>query len=632
MNDGFGAQIGVPKGAAGSRLKGHVRGIHGVRCAVIDHDFHAGNRKLQLGPFGHTLPEALFARGNILRGNGAAEYLVFKNKFCVADRFDIAGNASELSGAAGLLFMRVVEIGPLRNGFTVSYPGIACGHFRVVFALHPLDIDVQMQLAHAFNDGLVGFRIHMGLERRVLLGEAVQGFGHGHLRLVVFRHDRQRNDRLGHVHRGHGHIDPRRHKRVSRRAFDPEKSSDVTGAQKIDVFHLIGVHPDDAADFDFLAVANVHDGRAFFDGPFINADIRKLSVLAVFQLECQRNDRLFRIAGQNDRLFMLIHVQGDILHFRRGGKQIGHSVKQGLNRFVFISGSHVNRGQLPLQCPSAQGGVKKLGGNFLLLQNRFRQFVGKQGCGVNQRFSFGGCFSPQMRRNVLHADLFAAFSVKINGLHRHQIDHAFQFCFQTDGNLHGHGVMPQFGSKLFNNPERIGAAAVAFIDKRDAGDLVALHLLIDGDGLGLHASDGAQNQNRAVQHTQGSFHFDGEIHVARRIDNVDFMALPFAIGCRGGNRDASFLFQVHGIHGRAHTVFALHVMNRVNSLGIKQNPLAERGLTGVDMRTDSDIAYFLIVKLHGASLSQNGRPDSTKKNSPHLEESLPDGGSTVIEP
>ncbi len=273
--------------------------------------------------------------------------------------------------------MRVVEIGPLRDGFTISYAGIARGNFRVVFTLHPLDIDVQMELAHSFDDGFVGFRIHMGLERRILLGKAVQGFGHGHLRLVVFRHDCQRNDRFGHVHRGHGHIDPRRHKRVSRRAFDPEEGADVTGAQRINVFHLIGVHSNDAADLDLLAVANIHDGRAFFDGPFINADVGQLSVLTVFQLERQRDDRFFRIAGQNDRLFILIHVQSDILHFRRGGKQIGHPVKQGLYRFVFISGSHVNRGQLPLQCPSAQSGVKKLGGNFLLLQNRFRQFVGK---------------------------------------------------------------------------------------------------------------------------------------------------------------------------------------------------------------------------------------------------------------
>ncbi|OQC73093.1 MAG: hypothetical protein BWX45_00692 [Deltaproteobacteria bacterium ADurb.Bin002] len=237
-----------------------------------------------------------------------------------------------------------------------------------------------------------------------------------------------------------------------------------------------------------------------------------------------------------------------------------------------------------------------------------------------------------MRRNVLHADLFAAFSVEINGFHRHQIDHAFQLRFKSDGNLHGHGVMPQFGSKLFNDPERIGAAAVAFIDKRNAGDFVALHLLIDGDGLGLNAPDGAQNQNRAVQHAQGPFHFNREIHVAGSIDNVDFMALPFAIGCRRRDGDSSFLFQIHGIHGRAHAVFSLHVVNGMNSLGIKQNSLAERRFTGVDMRADPDIAYFLIIELHGASLSQNGRPDSTKKNSPHMEESLPDGGSTVIEP
>jgi hypothetical protein len=44
-------------------------------------------------------------------------------------------------------------------------------------------------------------------------------------------------------------------------------------------------------------------------------------------------------------------------------------------------------------------------------------------------------------------------------------------------------------------------------------------------------------------------------------------------------------------------------MDGVNSFRVKKNPFAKRGFTGIDMRADPDIAYFLIVELHFTFLS-----------------------------
>jgi len=52
-------------------------------------------------------------------------------------------------------------------------------------------------------------------------------------------------------------------------------------------------------------------------------------------------------------------------------------------------------------------------------------------------------------------------------------------------------------------------------------------------------------------------HFDREIYVAGGIDDIDFIAIPLAESRRGGDGDATFLFEFHGVHGGADTVFPL---------------------------------------------------------------------------
>ena len=54
--------------------------------------------------------------------------------------------------------------------------------------------------------------------------------------------------------------------------FQPDHCSDIAGANTIDFFALVGVHPDDAADALFFASGGVKDVAASFQYARVDAD------------------------------------------------------------------------------------------------------------------------------------------------------------------------------------------------------------------------------------------------------------------------------------------------------------------------------------------------------------------------
>ena len=175
----------------------------------------------------------------------------------VLQGFEVSGDTAELARAAGLFLVCVVEVRPLRDRFPVGHTGLAGGHVAVIFAPHALDIDLEMQLPHPFDDRFPRFSVQEGLEGRIFLGEAGQGLGHADLRPVVLRHDGEGNDRLGDEHGGHRQRQTWGDEGVPRGAFDSEKGPDGAGLEGLDVLHLVGMHPHDAPDLDFSPAAGV---------------------------------------------------------------------------------------------------------------------------------------------------------------------------------------------------------------------------------------------------------------------------------------------------------------------------------------------------------------------------------------
>jgi hypothetical protein len=87
--------------------------------------------------------------------------------------------------------------------------------------------------------------------------------------------------------------------------------------------------------------------------------------------------------------------------------------------------------------------------------------------------------------------------------------------------------------------------------------------------------------------------------VARGINDVYGMALPITRGHRRRNRDSSFLFFQHPVHGGFAIVNFSHFMD---ASGVEENPFRYGRLAGVDMSNDTDIARsrqsLLLGRLH----------------------------------
>ena len=145
-----------------------------MRCAVVDH--HARAEHLV------SDERALFARGveaaaagmQELFGDAAAGDLLLE--VVPVDRrhrLNPANHAREVARPAGLLLQQVVKLDALGDGLAVGDLRLTCLAFDAVLAPHALNVDVQVQLAHAGDDGFLALGIIAYPEGRILPLEPV---------------------------------------------------------------------------------------------------------------------------------------------------------------------------------------------------------------------------------------------------------------------------------------------------------------------------------------------------------------------------------------------------------------------------------------------------------------------------
>src|SRR5215216_2110031 len=87
----------------------------------------------------------------------------------------------------------------------------------------------------------------------------------------------------------------------------------------------------------------------------------------------------------------------------------------------------------------------------------------------------------------------------------------------------------------------------------------------------------------------------------RGVDDVETLVVP---ECRGGGRrdgDAALLLLLHPVHGRS---ALMHLAHFVALAGIVEDPLRGRGLAGIDVGHDAEIAVILnrVETGHGGSV------------------------------
>ena len=151
----------------------------------------------------HGVLDAGVDRGDVLLGDDAAGDLVDELVAAAGTgRLQIEDDVAVLAAAAGLADVAGLDLlDGVLDGLPVGDLGLADVGVDLELAQHPVDEHLEVQLAHAADDGLAGLLVGVHLEGGVLLGEGLEGLGQ--LVLVVFGLglDGHVDDRLGEVER-----------------------------------------------------------------------------------------------------------------------------------------------------------------------------------------------------------------------------------------------------------------------------------------------------------------------------------------------------------------------------------------------------------------------------------------------
>jgi hypothetical protein len=218
---------------------------------------------------------------------------------------------TELTATTRLLGVLTFNFDRLADRFAISNLRRTYVRLNAEFALHAINQDFQMQLAHTGHDGLTRLLICTDTERRILSGQTAQR--DTHLLLVDFGlwldrnvDDRLReyhalkNDRLVHITQrlAGGHI------------FQTDTSGDVTSQDLVHFQTIVRMHLYDTTDTLFLAANGVINRIAFFQHARVNTHESQLPHERVcHQLECQRREALAVIRFTSDGLTFFGHAR-----------------------------------------------------------------------------------------------------------------------------------------------------------------------------------------------------------------------------------------------------------------------------------------------------------------------------------
>ena len=457
-----------------------------------------------------------------------------------------------------------------------------------------------MQLAHAADDGLAGLLVELDGEGRVLFGELLDRGAQLLLVGLGLRLDGDLDDRVREVH---GLEDDRAiggaEGVTGGGVLQTDDGEDVARAGLFDRVLLVGVHLEDLADALLLALGGVEHLVARLGAARVDADVGELAEERVSgDLERQSREGLVSGGLASDDLVRVVDVVAlDLADVERVRQEVDDGVEQGLHALVLVGGAAVDRVDLGVDGHLADRALDLLDGEFLATEELLHELVVGLGDRLEKLLAVLRGLLLQIRRDLLDGGLGADLGLAApgEGLHLEKVDDAVEVILGADRELHDQRLRTEAVDDGADRVVEVGAELVHLVDEADTRDVVLGGLTPDLLGLRLHAFLAVEDGDCAIEDTEGALDLDGEVDVARGVDDVDLVLVPETGDGGRRDRDAALLLLLHPVGGGG-TIVGL--ADLAVDARVVEDALGRGGLTGIDVGHDADVADLVQVLKH----------------------------------
>ena len=515
---------------------------------------------------------------------------------------------ARLTSVLGLL------VGLLADGLTVS--DLRCADVRLDLELteQTVNDDLQMELAHAGDDGLTSLFVGVGLEGRILFGQLCQRDAHLLVAGLGLGLDSNADNGLGELHglQNDGMILITQSVTGSG-VLQTDNSSDITCVAAVDILAVVRMHLQDAAHTLLVVLHGVVDSSTCLDLTGVDTEVCQLTNEGVgSDLESQSCEG--SVVGRRTGLLLFglrIHTL-DVLDIGRCGHIVNDSVQQLLHAAVLVGRTTDNGDQSVRNGLFADSSLQFLTGDLLTLEVLLHELFVVLGNSLNEDVAILLSLLAHILGDLLGAHIVAHIVVVDLSVHIDQVNDTTEGILLTDGQLDGHAVGVQTIVQHLDAAEEVSTHGVHLVDVHHTGDFVLISLTPDGLRLRLDTALSSQNGHRTVQDAQRTLDLNREVNVARGVDDVDAVTIllecnrvllslrvaPVASGSCGGDGDTTLLLLNHPVHGSA---AIMNFADLVVDTGVVQNTLGSSSFTSINVGHNADISRHLKRNFSGCS-------------------------------
>ncbi len=359
------------------------------------------------------------------------------------------------------------------------------------------------------------------------------------------------------------------------------------------------MHLEQLAQALLFALGRVDDLGAGVDLARVDANVGQLAEERVHgDLERQRGERLVGTRLARDDLVLLA---GDMalhgLHIQRRGQVVHDGVEHGLHTLVLERRTAQHGVQLRGHRQLANGTLDLVDRELLATEELLQQRLVRLGDGLEQLLAILRGLLREIRRDFLDLVLLTELGLAGPhlGVHLDQVDDALEGVLRADRQLDDQRLRAEAVLDGLHGEVEVRTELVHLVDEADTRHVVLIGLTPHLLGLRLDTFLAVENRDGAVEHAQRTLHLDGEVHVARGVDDVDLVLVPETRHRRRGDGDAAFLFLFHPVGGRRTIV---RLTDLVVHTGVEQDSFGCRRLARINVGHDADVADLFQVGEH----------------------------------